>query len=662
VADLLLLFLDLANELLAAAIVILAVSLFLYNITRNFRDRVARTSGVVLLSVTITYIGDVFVSLQPSPMFMEAVGRLQFIGITLIPTAIFHLSDALLDTTGLPSRGRRRRVVRMLYLFSFAFMAAALFSDALVVPVANPRKPSFDPAALFYVFVAFFVIAGIAAYINVDRARRRCLTRNTRSRMAYLQAAILAPALAIFPYSILFKGFDSSPLLEVTLVNIANGLTILMLLFISYPLSFFGSRAPDRVVKAELLRFVLRGPATAGLILGVIVFIPPSGQVLGLPGDEFTPFAAVTVVLLWQWVVDIALPWLERRLIYRADEDQFNKIQELTRQLLTRDDLLQLLDAILEAGCEHMRANRAFVISNYDGKSEIVRSQGAVADGFDLDGAMQAARGNGDAPILWNGFVLLTLYSLRTSSDHKTLIGVLGVEARGEVEPLAENDEEKLQVFRRRAARTLDDLQLQGEIYAALEGLLPQFMTSRENVADLEFRPGHERNVFPTLELPDREQVVEQVGAALRHYWGGPGMTQSRLLEWKIVRDSLADNDNNPVKALRAILDRAIEIQKPEGERDYRSQEWMIYNILHLRFIKKRLVRDTARMLYISDANLYRKQNLAIEAVADTLIRMERELSASPRLTDAVSPPAARADSTPHTADQPAGSPAPERQ
>jgi hypothetical protein len=661
VADLLLLFLDLANELLAAGIVILAVSLFLYNITRSFRDRVARTSGVVLLSVTITYIGDVFVSLQPSQMFMEAVGRLQFIGITLIPTALFHLSDALLDTTGLPSRGRRRRVVRLMYGFSIMFMMIAIFTDALIIPMPNLRKPSFDPAPLFFVFVAFFLIACAAAYVNVDRARRRCLTRNTRSRMAYLQAAILTPAIAIFPYSILFKGFDTNPLIEVTLVNIANVLTIVMLLFISYPLSFFGSRAPDRVVKAELLRFVLRGPATAGLILGVIVFIPPSGQVLGLPGDEFMPFAAVSVVLFWQWVVDLALPWLERRLIYREDEDQFNKIQELTRQLLTRDDLLQLLDAILEAGCDHMRASRAFVISAYDGKAEVVRSQGELGDGFDLEGAMQAARGNGDSPILWQDFVLLTLYSLRTSSDNKTLIGVLGVESREQGVPLAEPDKEKLQLFRRRAARTLDDLQLQGEIYAALEGLLPQFMTSRENVADLEFRPGYERVSLAAAEVPDREQVVEQVGAALRHYWGGPGMTQSRLLEWRIVRESLGDNDNNPVKALRTILDRAIDIQKPEGERDYRSQEWMLYNILHLRFIKKRLVRDTARMLYISDANLYRKQNLAIEAVADTLIRMEREQTAAHALTAAVSPPDVPSDSAPRTANQPTGSPAPER-
>lgn len=141
----------------------------------------------------------------------------------------------------------------------------------------------------------------------------------------------------------------------------------------------------------------------------------------------------------------------------------------------------------------------------------------------------------------------------------------------------------------------------------------------------MEYKPGYASDTLaPPIELPDRDQIVEQVGAALRHYYGGPGMSKSRLLDLQIVADALPANDNNPVKALRAVLDEAIERQRPVGDRDYRSQEWLLYNILELRFLKKKMVRDTARTLYISDANLYRKQNTAIEAVADTLLQMEQ--------------------------------------
>jgi hypothetical protein len=224
---------------------------------------------------------------------------------------------------------------------------------------------------------------------------------------------------------------------------------------------------------------------------------------------------------------------------------------------------------------------------------------------------------------------MLPLYSRRAyNGTGPRLIGLMGVEARldaaGDAVPLNDDEMRTFDTLHWRAARALDDMMVQSEIYAALEGLLPQLTSTRERDDRVEYMQGRRPLPAPTT-LPDRDDVVEQVQAALRHYWGGPGMANSRLLELNIVRQALIDNDNNPVKALRAALDRAIEVQKPPGERDLKSQEWLIYNVLYLRFIKGRKVRDTANMLYMSEANLYRKQNLAIEAVADTLMQMEQE-------------------------------------
>ncbi len=111
--------------------------------------------------------------------------------------------------------------------------------------------------------------------------------------------------------------------------------------------------------------------------------------------------------------------------------------------------------------------------------------------------------------------------------------------------------------------------------------------------------------------------------AALRHYWGGPGLTHSNLLELSVVRSALEDNDSNPTHALRAILVEAIERQRPEGERKLLSPEWTIYNILDLRFVEKQKVREVAEKMALSEPDLYRKQKIAIEAVADTLLDME---------------------------------------
>ncbi|HEX2978751.1 MAG TPA: hypothetical protein VHO48_00670, partial [Anaerolineaceae bacterium] len=76
--------------------------------------------------------------------------------------------------------------------------------------------------------------------------------------------------------------------------------------------------------------------------------------------------------------------------------------------------------------------------------------------------------------------------------------------------------------------------------------------------------------------------------------------------------------------ALRSILRRAIEQVKPEGDRRF-TAEWILYNILEMKFMEGRKVRDIAMRLAMSEADLYRKQRVAIEAVAKAIMEMEAE-------------------------------------
>jgi hypothetical protein len=79
------------------------------------------------------------------------------------------------------------------------------------------------------------------------------------------------------------------------------------------------------------------------------------------------------------------------------------------------------------------------------------------------------------------------------------------------------------------------------------------------------------------------------------------------------------------MQALREVLQTGIEHLRPEGERSMKSPEWTLYNIVTLRFLEKRKARETAKRLYVSEANLYRKQNVAITEVADAIIGLEQE-------------------------------------
>jgi len=94
----------------------------------------------------------------------------------------------------------------------------------------------------------------------------------------------------------------------------------------------------------------------------------------------------------------------------------------------------------------------------------------------------------------------------------------------------------------------------------------------------------------------------------------------------KIVQE-IASNEyeGNAPNALRAVLKRAVEQVKPEGERRF-TTEWILYNILEMKFIEGRKVRDVANRLAMSEADLYRKQRVAVEAVAHAMVDMESQI------------------------------------
>ena len=108
----------------------------------------------------------------------------------------------------------------------------------------------------------------------------------------------------------------------------------------------------------------------------------------------------------------------------------------------------------------------------------------------------------------------------------------------------------------------------------------------------------------------------------MTHYWGGPKLTRSPLLDLKVVKDAVNENEGSQANALRSILRKAIDRVKPEGDRRF-TAEWILYNILDMKFLEGRKVREIAMRLAVSEADLYRKQRVAIESVAKEIIEME---------------------------------------
>jgi hypothetical protein len=91
----------------------------------------------------------------------------------------------------------------------------------------------------------------------------------------------------------------------------------------------------------------------------------------------------------------------------------------------------------------------------------------------------------------------------------------------------------------------------------------------------------------------------------------------------QVVQRAMKEHKGNPTHALRAILREAIDRVRPEGERRF-TTDWILYNILEMKFMEGRKVREVAMRLAMSEADLYRKQRVAIEAVARALVAMEQ--------------------------------------
>lgn len=203
------------------------------------------------------------------------------------------------------------------------------------------------------------------------------------------------------------------------------------------------------------------------------------------------------------------------------------------------------------------------------------------------------------------------------------LLGLLGV-ARYPAQPVEmdADQHDALWLLAERAALALEDRQLQQRVFRSLEDLQPQIELLQRLRAAGRY---DSRASLLSDEVPPEVDLANWVKDALSHYWGGPKLTNSPLMRLRVVRKLALENDGNLPNALRMLLREAVDHVKPEGERRF-TTEWILYNILEMKFIEGRKVREVADRLAMSEADLYRKQRIAVENVARAIFEMEDEL------------------------------------
>ncbi len=620
--------LEILNQILTAGVAITAMGILMYALGFNLRDRVAQTFGVVLGFIVMIFAGEIVANVSNTPGFIAFWLRLKWAGLAMLPAAYFHFSDAILTLTGRPSRGRRSKVVWIAYAASLVWLV--LIGVGVTVGEVVDQKapmPYLERTAGTVAFGVYYLLLMGLCFYNLARTVLRSSTTTTRRRLLYLFVGSGAPALASIIF--LFHGnalFARNPDFFWLLSILGSSLTGVAVVVMAYVVSFFGFNWTDRAIKSRLFRWMMRGPLVGLAVLGLTTVVRRYGQLQGNPYSPFVPIVMVGAILGFEHLITLIAPKLEKALFFGADREDLDLIRSLQDRMLTEKDLNQFLEIVAASICDRLQVSGTF-IAVLDGTNVsyfITTGDRSILQNFpltdELVGEVQAANKSDQSMIRWGEYLLMPLET-HIAPDHTRLFGICGFPA-GADGAFDQDQSEAVKLLAKRATLALKDRYIQMQVLTSLSAIQPEI----DFIQQLRASSSYDRQgIFEPNGQTVPAELTDWVKDALTHFWGGPKLTNNPLLELKVVQAASESHDGNRFNALRAVLKQGIEQVKPEGERKF-TADWLLYNILDLKFLQGKKVREVAHKLSVSEADFYRKQRVALENVARNIAGMESDL------------------------------------
>jgi len=611
------------SQILSAGIAITAFALLLYSLSFNLKGRVARVFMIIMFCLVVVFSAESFSSTSKEPYFMDFWLRVQWIGIILLPASYLNFSDALLATTGLPSRWRRKWAIRLTYAASLV-MIVLVFTPWFLGDLVTTDQPAphHQPTTLTYLFTIYYVVILILAWFNFYRSIQRTLTPTSHRRMLYLTLSAVGPVVGAFPFLLYSSNFAAEHSLFFWFITstVTAGLGMCIFLM-AYAVSFFGVPWPDRVVKSRLIKWTLRGPVTASLALGLLTLVNRTNQALGTSFQAVALIVMVFTVLITEYAITLFYPYIEKWIVYDQDVNDFQFIRSLEERIITRSDLRQFIEMVLAAITDQTRARGAYLLKNAEDGIEIIEKTPEIDIKPDRMDEIESVIQEADKEVNMLRLGEDVLYPLKNGQHNGAgrIYGYLGISGITDELPLETEAEEALVRLKNRAMIALRDREMLEQVFELLEHLDPQEQMIQRLRAAGRF---DQSALLSDVEWMKQHEMTTWVKGALTHYWGGPKLTESPLMQMEVVKVALDENDGNEINALRSVLRNGLEQLKPSGERKY-TGEWLLYNILDMKFMEGKKVREIALKLAVSEADLYRKQKVAIEKIADILVQME---------------------------------------
>ena len=609
------------SDVLTAGLAVITFSLFLYSLTFEIRDRLTNIFSAILLVLILVFGADAFGSVTTDATVLLKILKIHWIGLIFIPTLYFIFSDALLAMTGKPSMGKRK-MIGFIMLFISTGLSILLLRNELLGELVMDQAPApfFRRTTAMNLYLAFFFVSIAFSIYNFFRALKRTNSPTSKRRMLYLVGGALGLLSGLFPYFVFEEsiGFFSSTTFWFVSSTLYLG-SWAFIIGMTYAISFFGFSIPDREVKKRILHWILRGPLTASITLGITTLIHRAGVMLEKDFSLLEILAMVASIVFFEHLYTLALPKLERILFRGKDLEELKRIHSLEERLFTKNDFNQFAEIILANLCDRLRATNAVLFLKPNGDLEKVIKLGDADEITEkaLNAEELLDQELGDHLFIHTqDLVLLPIKAPGDSENNKKVVGFIALEHIDEIEQDAEQNR-AIRLMLNRLRTAIIDYQQQQKLLVSLDLLTPQ-MDEMQNL----LAAGRFTDLNTQVNFENEELLNKWTKDALSHLWGGPKLSGNSLLQLNIVQKKADESGETLTKTLREILQLAITSLKPQGERQY-TNDWLLYNILDFKFNENMKMRDIAKRLSLSEADLYRKQRIAIASVAKKIIEME---------------------------------------
>lgn len=610
------------NRLVSNVTLIVTFSLWAYLTIRSWGGAVARALTIMLFGVFTAVAADVLIQIAHDLVILEFLLRWSWLGIMLVPTSMFHMVMAL--AIQLQIIKPRMWIVWVCYAIGMLFVVCVIATNLVVAtPIRGGGVPALTPQTMFSGVAVFAFAVVTLAWILLWRVRATVLTPSLRRRMTYMVASWYGPLLLSFPIlSLLPKAYLLPESISLSLGIVAAPIAAIFMMVTAYSATFVGSPQPDRIVKHDFLRWWLYGPFIGVSIILFLQVVPVFATVSHLPSEIWAVFGIMMMTVIMPILVNQIRPYLDN-LIYANDHEDIDYLRTLPRTTFTQTDLRRLLENSLTVMCGAAQSDSAFVAAPDDfgvyAVKMIVGGRRRIRHLFDqipLEALITRLQTHQSTqPLLLNDYGIAVL-----RDPEGQIVGVLGLH---QYERISAPDVQQLvTTLTRQVEHALVMVTMQQRLIDTLRTMAPEMSTLQQMSSRIEQATP---DALQSLEddvamMPEFTQLVRD---ALTHYWGGPKLSDSPLLGLKSVKRVRDAQGGSPTKALQLVLRQAIDNIRPDTSLATTASESVLYNILDMRFLQGRKIRDTADRLAMSESDLYRKQRIAVDEVARQLAMME---------------------------------------